>query len=206
MAAAIRGSVRRFPASPGPDGYGSEVLKADGPPQELLGTVFADGDPEVLRATYEAWGGLVLAYCRRSLADQHDAEEVTQQVFLEAWRGRATYDSSKGALPTWLMGIARNRVIDFRRQQHRRPTPVEAPADTSSSAEPELERVADRLLVADALRDLPEQRREVLRLAFFDDLTHTDIALRLELPLGTVKSHMRRGLASLRNRLGEEAR
>jgi RNA polymerase sigma factor (sigma-70 family) len=201
-ALAVPGAPYVRPALRAETGYGATVL-ADEVEPGLLAARFAGGGADVLREAYDAWGGLVFGFCRRSLRDQRDAEEVTQQVFLEAWRARASYDPTRAALPTWLIGIARNRVIDRLRQGARRPVVVGEPTETPV-AEPAIELLADRMLVADALRGLPEERRAVLELAFFADLTHTEIAEQLDMPLGTVKSHVRRGLAALRQRLGEE--
>jgi RNA polymerase sigma-70 factor (ECF subfamily) len=158
---------------------------------------FLDGDEDALRTAWDAWGGLVYGFCVRSLPTVADAEDVTQQVFVDAWRGRGRFNPDLGALPAWLMGIARRKVIDRLRALNRAPVPAGDPGDPGT-ADPDIEHTADRMLVADALARLPLERRRVLELAFFDDLTHTQIADELDLPLGTVKSHLRRGLATLR--------
>lgn len=159
---------------------------------------FRAGDEDALRAAWQRWGGLVYALCLRGLPNAADAEDVTQQVFVDAWRSRERYDPALGSLSTWLVAIARRRVIDRLRSLQRTPVPV-GDAGLDVTVEPEIERTADRLLVAEALAGLPEPRRRVLELAFYADLTHVQIAERLELPLGTVKSHLRRGLTALRD-------
>jgi RNA polymerase sigma factor (sigma-70 family) len=161
-------------------------------------------DEASLRAVYDAWGGLVLGYAGRRLSSDPDAEDVTQQVFLAAWDQRDGFDPARGNLPAWLLGIARHKVADRLRALQRQGRlaaqaallPEPAAAD---SAEDDLAR---RLLVLDALDRLPSERREVLALAFYDDLTHHTISERLDLPLGTVKSHIRRGLDQLRQEMG----
>ncbi len=160
----------------------------------------AAGDPSALRDAFDRYGGLVHALALRRLGVHHDAEEVTQQVFVRAWRGRAGLDPERGALGGWLVGITRRQIADrlaLRSREHEladrvgmlslRPTPMPAPDD-----------VVEALVVADGLDHLPPQVRMVMRLAFFDDLTHQQIAAITGLPVGTVKSHLRRGLERLR--------
>jgi RNA polymerase sigma factor (sigma-70 family) len=166
-----------------------------------LGERFAAGDEDALREAWQAWGGLVHSFGRRMLPTTADAEDVTQQVFVDAWRGRDRYDPQRAPLPAWLFGIAKRKVVDRLRSLERTPVPTaDAGEDAGEpgSTESAIEGTADRLLIADALARLPAERRQVLQLAFYDDLTHTQIAEQLDLPLGTVKSHLRRGLAFLR--------
>jgi RNA polymerase sigma-70 factor (ECF subfamily) len=178
---------------------GDEVLASRNQVDVAVVEGFLAGDEDALRAAWDAWGGTLYAFCLRSLPTAADAEDVTQQIFVAAWRGRAGFDPTRGTLLAWLFGIARRKVVDRLRSLERTPVPTEDPRpDRHAEAEPEIERTADRLLVADALSRLPVERRRVLELAFFEDLTHVQIAARLGLPLGTVKSHLRRGLASLR--------
>lgn len=167
-----------------------------------LVAAFRTGDEQALREVYDRWSGLVHAFCVRSLANRADAEEATAQVFVRAWRGREGYDPTRGTLAGWLLGIARREVHDVWRaaERERRLTETLAalePAETVASPE----ELVEQLLVADEIARLrPEQRRAV-GLAFYDDLTHEQVARTMELPLGTVKSHIRRGLAVLRTRL-----
>lgn len=142
---------------------------------------------------------MVFALCQRGLPTQADAEDVTQQVFAEAWRGREGFDPAIGSLPAWLLGIARHKIVDRLRVLQRTPIPTEERNERVALFD--TDRVADRLLVTDALARLPEVRRKVVELAFFEDLTHRQIAARMGLPLGTVKSHLRRGLALMRHTL-----
>ena len=167
-----------------------------------LGRAFAAGDERVLREAYERWGSLVHAFCARSLASRADAEEATASVFINAWRGRSGFDASRGSLAGWLIGIARRVVADSRTATAREQALQAAPEEVRTLPEPaSADQLVDRLLVADALAQLrPEQRRAV-GLAFYDGLTHEQVASTMGLPLGTAKTHIRRGLAVLRRRL-----
>jgi RNA polymerase sigma factor (sigma-70 family) len=167
-----------------------------------LGDRFRAGDQTALAELFDRYGGLVHVLAVRTLTAHHDAEDVTQATFVAAWRGRQSYDPERGSLAGWLLGIARRQVIDRLRSIDKERTVFDAargimPRDGES---PGLERVVDRLLVVDELRRLPADQRRVLALAFFDDLTHVQIASVTGLPLGTVKSHIKRGLDRLRVR------
>lgn len=130
-----------------------------------------------------------------------DAEEVTQATFVSAWRGRESFDPDFGSLAGWLVAIARRRAIDQMRVRQQNSRSVQAARQLPEPRSEEgPEQVVNRVLVADELARLPENQRRVLELAFFDDLTHTQIAAVTGLPLGTVKSLLRRGLLRLRRR------
>ncbi|MFG3497403.1 RNA polymerase sigma factor [Streptomyces sp. NPDC047928] len=180
-------------------------LLDDEVPDEAIGTGLARGDEHCLALAYQRWGGLVLALATRTLGDVREAEDVTQQVFLAAWRGRAGYRPERGPLAGWLVGITRRKTVDALAARTRRTELVVAaaeaalPAADRDAAEPD--RVLDRLVLTRELRRLPRAQREVLTLAFLGDLTQTQIARRTGMPLGTVKSHARRGLQRLRESL-----
>jgi len=159
-------------------------------------------DEPSLRAVYGEWGRLVLAYARRQLPADADAEDVTQQVFLAAWDQRDRFDPERGNLPAWLLGIARHKVADrLRALQRQARVAAQVALLPDAPVDPAEDELARRLLVLDALGSLPGERRTVLELAFYEDLTHRTIAERLGLPLGTVKSHIRRGLDQLRREM-----
>jgi RNA polymerase sigma-70 factor, ECF subfamily len=168
---------------------------------ETPASAFAAGET-ALRDAYDAHGALVYSICRRSLGAEA-AKEVTQDVFVSAWRARDQFDPTRGSLPAWLVGITKRRVIDHLRgeRRHADRRADELPEWSSDGAEPPVDRLADRLLVADALGALPERAREVIELAYIHDLTHNEIAERTGLPLGTIKSDIRRGLSKIRERL-----
>jgi len=160
------------------------------------------GDEKALRTAYERHGSAVLYLAQRLLGNRADAEDVTQLTFVAAWSGRATFDPQRGTILGWLLGIARRKAIDRIRSAARDGRVAEnVRAQVAPPDQPELpERIVDRLVVADELSRLPAEQRRTLELAFFDDLTHPQIAAVTGLPLGTVKSHIRRGLANLRRR------
>ncbi len=164
------------------------------------------GSREALEEAWTRWSGLVHTLALRALGNHHDAEDVTQQVFVAAWRSRHTLDPARGTVPGWLVGITRHTVADARAQRARRARDADAAAREllpGSHAPPPEERLAARLLLADALDRLGEPRATAIRLALVDELTHEEVARRLDLPLGTVKSHIRRGLLTLRHHLEE---
>lgn len=196
------GTARRHrPAQP--RSGGAMVMEPGrGPGDErVLAERFRRGDEAVLRELYDRYGGLVHRLGTACLS-HHEAADVTQATFVAAWRGRETFDPERGTLPGWLLGIARRQVVD-RLRAIRRERGVLAAVQQSGpgySQEPAPERVVDRLVVLDELRQLSDEQRRVVELAFYDDLTHVQIAGVTGLPLGTVKSHLRRGLARLRTR------
>ena len=156
-------------------------------------------EPDAVRLAWEACGGLVHGYCAKALGDRERAADCTQETFVSAWRARNRFDPARGTLAGWLLGIARYRVLDVHRGAHRVPTPVEdVPQTPSPSAPAGPDLLADRMLIAHALDSLPPAARQVVELAFYGDLTQVEIAERTGLPIGTVKSHMRRALLRLR--------
>lgn len=167
------------------------------------------GSQEALAEAYDRWSTLVHTLAFRSLGSHHDAEDVTQQVFVSAWRSRTTLRPDKGSVPGWLVGIARHRIADAHAQRARAArdaSAVAAHAPPPAHDEAHDERLATRLLVVDELERLGDPRATVIRLAFVDELTHEEISERLQMPLGTVKSHVRRGLVQLRKRMEEVGR
>lgn len=166
---------------------------------------FAAGDEDCVALAYRRWRPLVHALARRSLGDEREAEDVTQQVFLAAWRGRSGYRPGPGGLGAWLTGITRHKVADALAARTRRAKAAEAAALVCAPARPEPatgpEGAVERVLVLGELARLPAAQQRVLRLAFYADLSQSQIADRTGLPLGTVKSHMRRALHVLRRSL-----
>ncbi|WP_241978907.1 MULTISPECIES: RNA polymerase sigma factor [unclassified Cryobacterium] len=167
-----------------------------------LDRAFQDGDERALAAAYDRWSPLVFTIAVRSLANASDAEDVTQKVFIAAWRGRGRFDPARSRLPAWLIGITRHVIADTHeaRSRQRRLEDSLAATIPAHRVDDSLS-VVNRVLVGDEIDRLEPVPRQVMRLAFFDDLTQVQIADSLGLPLGTVKSHMRRSLTRLRTRL-----
>lgn len=172
------------------------------PTDDDLAQRFRAGDETALREAYDRYGRAVLHLATSTLVNRSDAEDVTQATFVAAWLGRDTFDPDKGSLIGWLLGIGRRKVIDRIRASARETRVVETvrqlPEPVSTGPDPDA--VVDRLVVADELARLPEDQRRMLELAFYDDLTHQQISAVTGVPLGTVKSHIRRGMASLKRR------
>lgn len=166
---------------------------------------FSSGEPDALRLIYERHQRAVYSYCQRFVADQ--AADVTQEVFLAAWRSRERFDPDAGSLIGWIMGIARFKVADQLRRQYRNAAiltgeVVDLSANgTAGTIDPELDQVATRILVAAALEQLQEPTQSWVRQAFIDGLSHSEIATRSGAPLGTVKSSIRRALLQIRRDL-----
>ena len=183
-------------------GGGRVVTPVD--PDAPLAIAFADSsdspDAEsVFEAVYRRYSALVHSIVRRSVADPHDADDITQRVFVSAWRSRHRYDPASGSLPGWLTAITRRRLADhWAARSTSRAIPTEDPPETVVGDR--TAGIVDRVVIADELQRLGEPPGEILRLALFEELTHAEIAERLNLPLGTVKSHIRRSLQRLRTR------
>lgn len=167
----------------------------------------ARGEHGALAELYDRHGRLVYSLALRVLRDQGDAEDVVQDVFSQAWRQASRYESSRGPVVAWLMNLARSRAIDRLRSRRARP---ETGADDAEVARmPDLAPpIDDQLALSDqaervraAVEQLSLLQRVAIELAFYEGLTHVEIAERLELPLGTVKTRIRQGLSKLKERL-----
>jgi RNA polymerase sigma factor (sigma-70 family) len=191
--------------------YGRQMTgEAVSPPDDAeVARGFCAGDEQALAWAYERWAGQVHGMAVRAFGPGPDAEDVTQQTFVAAWTGRARYSPAQGPLPAWLVGICRHKIADgWARLERQRRSTEAAAADarsgpTGSADDGVAGSVADRVLLLGELERLGQPQRGIIELAFFEDLTHAQIAVRTGLPLGTVKSHIRRTLERLRNRLEE---
>lgn len=168
---------------------------------------FRDGHEGSLAEAYRRWSRLVHATALRATGNAEDAADITQLVFVNAWKGRQTYRPEAGTLPGWLMTITRRRIADHwqsRTRDTKVRTAVEAVEPVRDWEPAATERVAAQMFVADELQRLGEPAAKIVRMAFYEDLTHTQIAERLQMPIGTVKSHIRRSLGKLRARMEVE--
>jgi RNA polymerase sigma-70 factor (ECF subfamily) len=186
------------------------------------------GDASALAALYERYADAIFRVAFRRLGDRRLAEEVLQDTFLALWNRAELYDPASGSLLTWLGAIARNRAIDRLRAMARRPTllPLSAMVDDEEADDRSLDRalargevvgadprevdptvVADRVALREeiraALSGIPGPERQVLELAYYGDLSQSEIAERLGWPIGTVKTRTRRALLRLRGALAE---
>jgi RNA polymerase sigma-70 factor (ECF subfamily) len=171
---------------------------------EPLDAAFAAGRAD-LKSVYDEHGPLVYSLCRRAIGADA-AHDVTQEVFVSAWRGRDQFDPRRGNLAQWLVGITKRRIVDHLRRERRHverrvDDRADAGAEYGASSESHVDRLADRLLVAQGLARLDARAREVISLAYIHDFTHQEIADRTGIPLGTVKSDIRRGLTRIRDHL-----
>lgn len=170
---------------------------------EDLGIRFTAGDEAALALAYERYGALVHGLAARALGAGPEAQDVTQQVFVSAWFARARYDPARGSLGAWLVGITRHRIADSLARIRREQRLFDAVASTPPPENGSFDGMAARrVMLLEELARIDRPQREVVELAFFADLTHQQIAERTGLPLGTVKSHIRRTLIRLRERLG----
>jgi RNA polymerase sigma factor (sigma-70 family) len=171
-------------------------------PLATLMARIAAGERPALRALYDATASKLFGVCLRILCDREEAQDVLQDVYVTVWRRAVRYDAGRASVTTWLATIARNRAIDRLRARGplARAQPVEGLeiADDAPLAEAALEaRDAARRLAA-CLDELDPRTAAVIRTAFFEGVTYEALAHRLDTPLGTVKSWIRRGLARLR--------
>jgi RNA polymerase sigma-70 factor (ECF subfamily) len=147
---------------------------------------------------YDRYSSIVYSIALRVLGDTGAAEDVLQEVFLQLWRNPGVFDSSRGNMAAWLAVIARNRAIDSLRKRR----PETDIADVVVSVEPDLAGDTERARAMEKIRgvlgDMPAAQRSALEMAYFEGLTHTEIAARTGEPLGTVKTRIRAGLLSLR--------
>lgn len=167
---------------------------------------FRDGDADALGEVYDRYGRAVWAVAMSVTRADHLAQEAAQEAFIRAWRAAASYDPERDLGP-WLLTIARYTALDLLRRELR-PTRGGHEAEQDGVVEPPgMDRVWLAWAVQEALRELADHEREIVRLSFYEDLTHAQIAQRLDLPLGTVKSRSHRAhrrLAELLAHLRED--
>lgn len=171
-----------------------------------LAVWFATGDAEAIRAVYRAYGGLVFSVAYKVLGNRGMAEDASQQAFLQAWRAAGTYDPAR-PLGAWLSSIARRTAIDvFRRERrHLGARDIDDAESELISMPPSVEQIYDVAEVRHAVAALPDDDRELIRMQHFDELTHTEIATKLAIPVGTVKSRSFRAHKRLAGMLGHLA-
>jgi RNA polymerase sigma-70 factor (ECF subfamily) len=188
--------------NPGKDGT---FMDADAKRRALAAAInrIAAGDKAALRLVYAETSAKLFGVCLRILGERSEAEDVLQEVYLTVWRKAASFDESVASPITWLVAIVRNRAIDRLRASgaSRAALPIEAAADVadeSMSAVERLEIDEDRARLRECLRELEQRQAAAIRAAFLDGFTYDELAAKASVPLGTMKSWIRRGLMKLR--------
>ncbi len=160
------------------------------------------GNESAMAALYDRYSSIVYSVALRVLGDTGAAEDVLQEVFLQLWRNPGLFDSSRGSLAPWLAVITRNRSIDMLRKRR----PESDIADVVVSVEPDMAGDAERSRamekVRGALGAMPAAQRNALEMAYFEGLSHSEIAAKTGEPLGTIKTRIRAGLLTLRKAFG----
>lgn len=170
-------------------------------------TRLARGDQNALAELYDRHARSIYSLALRILRERADAEDIVQEVFAQAWNQAGRFDTSRGAVAAWLLMMARSRAIDRLRSRRSRPETasdaavVERMPDAAVRQDLQLLSSEQVELVKSALNGLPPPQREALELAYYEGLTHTEIADRLAEPLGTVKTRIRQAVIKLRESL-----
>ena len=172
---------------------------------EALVLLAARSQQTALAELYDRYGRPAYGLALRVLRDEALAEDAVQEAFLGVWRTAARFVPERGTASTWILTLVHRRAVDLvRREQRRRADPLESAAEPASgSVDDEAWLRLQRERVQHALRQLPDQQREALELAYYGGFTQSELAERLGLPLGTIKSRVFAGLARLRELLGE---
>ncbi len=163
----------------------------------------AAGAPRAMNECIDRYGGLIWGIVRRTIKDDTAAEDLVQEIFTEIWKKAGFFDPSVASEATFIALVARRRSIDFLRRQGRQPAfePLEAAESIPVSSAPSATVDCDPEAVKASIASLPDDTRMLFRLFFDDGFTHPEIADKTGLPLGTVKTRLRRGLLTLRERL-----
>ena len=173
---------------------------------EAVIALIVRADEQALGELYDRFGRVAYGLALRILRDDALAEDAVQEAFLSAWRRADTFMPERAKASTWLLTIVHRRAVDLvRREERRRAEPLEAAGDRQGEgpAEDLVWLRYERERVQAALRQLPDQQREALELAYYGGFTQSELAEKLGQPIGTIKSRMFTGLARLREILGE---
>lgn len=185
------------------------VELAEARDRELVARI-GRGDEDAFRSLFAAYAPVAGALALRIVRQAHLAEEIVQEAFMAVWRNPGGYDPTRGSVRAWLMGTVHHRAVDLvrREEAHRRRAEAAIPAaaeeleDHADEVAGALDRPAERKAVRAALRGIPDEQRDVIRLMYFEGLTQSQIAEATGLPLGTVKSRALLGMRRLRSILG----
>jgi RNA polymerase sigma-70 factor (ECF subfamily) len=166
----------------------------------------ARGEHDALAELYDRHGRIIYSLAFRIVQDQGDAEDVVQEVFSQAWRQAGRYEARRGHVIAWLLNMTRSRAIDRVRGRNARPAVADGAMvldlpDAALPADEQLAWAGRASQIRSAFEALPLVQRMAIELAFYEGLTHSEIAERLEVPLGTVKTRIRQGLLKMKERL-----
>ena len=174
---------------------------------DLLVLVAAKQDRTAYAELFGYYAPRVKSYLMRLGADGAQAEEIAQDVMVTVWRKASLFDRNQASVSSWIFRIARNRRIDvFRRTRRPDLDPEETMILPAGVEAPEarVEAMETEMRVREAMKDLPEEQLHLLKLGFYEGLSHREIAEKLDVPLGTVKSRIRLAFAKMKSRLGDE--
>jgi RNA polymerase sigma-70 factor (ECF subfamily) len=172
-----------------------------------LVAVGRERDKQAFARLFRHYAPRLKAYMRRLGADDVQAEEVAQEAMVSVWRKAHLYDPGKAAAGTWIFAVARNLRIDLIRREKRPELDPDDPAlvpDETPRADDSVSVRQQQDLVREAIRTLPPEQAEVIRLSFYEEKPHSEIAEELNLPLGTVKSRLRLAFRKVRSALGDD--
>lgn len=176
---------------------------------ESLLEKIASGDRSAVSDCVNRYGGLVWSLARRFTGSQADAEDAVQEIFISLWKSAERFDSTKSSETTFVAMIARRRLIDLNRKRQTATRAI--PSQPIESSEPvtvsdptaQVELSDDATEALRVLHELPNDQQEAIKLSVYSGLTHIQIAERMNLPLGTIKTHIRRGLVRVREKLNQ---
>ncbi len=206
------------PARRQPSSLASPAAQSETDPAQNVATEIAllqrvaQGDRESFEALYDRFSGVLFSMAYRVLHDQHAAEDTLQEVFMQIWEKASFYDPSRGKPLTWAVTLTRHKAIDRLRSTQRRSRlqdDVQRESETAGQFDDRtsIDVVASgetSVLVRAAIQKLSKEQREAIELAFYSSLTQSEIAGRLNEPLGTIKARIRRGMSKLRHALSAE--
>jgi RNA polymerase sigma-70 factor (ECF subfamily) len=182
--------------------------KAERLADEELMPQIGEKDPDAFEVFYDRHGGVAYSLAYRIVGERGAAEDVVQEAFISIWRSGARYDRARGSVRSWMLGIVRNRAIDFLRSKAGRAPKLDFDDDAVLEHRPAAELTDAEALrrettheLRGALGELPGEQSKVIELAYFGGFSHSEIATMLEVPLGTVKGRMRLGLDKIRGEL-----
>lgn len=163
----------------------------------------AAGDERAVKECIDRYSGLVWTIARRLIPNPDEIEDAVQEVFIELWKSAARFDASLSAEKTFVVMVARRRFIDRLRKHKRQPDiqPLPETVELANQDHEDMERDAEASMAVRFLTELKPEQRKVLELSIYQGMSHGEISEAIDMPLGTVKSHIRRGLTQVRERL-----